>query len=153
MHSCSGLGGAAVYFYSHERVKRYLSLLPLFTHQPLYHEDSRGTPHANTSLLALCEIWMTSSYRNARGAAIYSQEDQTVHCLIIKAQRGRSGLSLSCVTLLQGSVVVGHSAFSSVQFSRSVVSDSLRPHESQHARPPCPSPSPGVHSDSRPSSP
>ena len=35
----------------------------------------------------------------------------------------------------------------SVQFSRSVVSDSLRPHESQHARPPCPSPSPGVHSD------
>ena len=42
--------------------------------------------------------------------------------------------------------------FSSVQFSRSVVSDSLWPHESQHARPPCPSPSPGVHSDSRPSS-
>ena len=32
------------------------------------------------------------------------------------------------------------------------MSDSLRPHESQHARPPCPSPTPGVHSDSRPSS-
>ena len=42
--------------------------------------------------------------------------------------------------------------FSSVQFSRSVVSDSLRPHESQHARPPCPSPTPGVHSNSCPSS-
>ena len=40
----------------------------------------------------------------------------------------------------------------SIQFSRSVVSDSLRPHESQHARPPCPSPTPGIHSDSRPSS-
>ena len=40
----------------------------------------------------------------------------------------------------------------SVQFSRSVVSDSLQPHESQHARPPCPSPTPGVHSDSCPSS-
>ena len=40
----------------------------------------------------------------------------------------------------------------SVQFSRSVVSDSLRPHEPQHARPPCPSPNPGVHWDSRPSS-
>ena len=39
---------------------------------------------------------------------------------------------------------------SSVQFSRSVVSDSLRPHGSQHARPPGPSPTPGVHSDSRP---
>ena len=38
------------------------------------------------------------------------------------------------------------------QISRSVVSDSLQPHESQHARPPCPSPTPGVHSDSHPSS-
>ena len=35
--------------------------------------------------------------------------------------------------------------FSSVQFSRSVVSDSLQPHELQHARPPCPSPTPWVH--------
>ena len=40
---------------------------------------------------------------------------------------------------------------SSVQFSHSVMSNSLRPHESQHTRPPCPSPTPGVHSDSRPS--
>ena len=40
----------------------------------------------------------------------------------------------------------------SVQFSQSVVSDSLRPHESQHARPPCPSPIPGVHPNSCPSS-
>ena len=42
--------------------------------------------------------------------------------------------------------------FSSIQFSRSVVSASLQHHESQHARPPCPSPTPGVHSDSCPSS-
>ena len=42
--------------------------------------------------------------------------------------------------------------FSLVQFSRSVVSDSLRPYESQHTRPPCLSPTPGVHSDSHPSS-
>ena len=40
--------------------------------------------------------------------------------------------------------------FSSIQFSCSVMSDSLQPHESQHSRPPCPSPSPGVHSDSHP---
>ena len=39
-----------------------------------------------------------------------------------------------------------------VQFSRSVVSDCLWPHELQHTRPPRPSPTPGVHSDSRPSS-
>ena len=42
--------------------------------------------------------------------------------------------------------------FRSVQFSHSVVSDSLRPHELQHARPPCPSPTPRVHSNSCPSS-
>ena len=47
----------------------------------------------------------------------------------------------------------GPSLFNSVQFIRSVVSDYLRSHEPQHARPPCPSPTPGVHSDSRPSSP
>ena len=42
--------------------------------------------------------------------------------------------------------------FSSVQFSCSVVSNSLRPHELPHARPPCPSPTPGVYSNSCPSS-
>ena len=42
--------------------------------------------------------------------------------------------------------------FSSVQFSHSVVSHSLRPHELQHTRPPCPSPTPRVHSNSSPSS-
>ena len=44
-------------------------------------------------------------------------------------------------------------SFSSVQFSRSVTSDSFRPHESQHARPHCPAPTPRVHSNSCPSSP
>ena len=42
--------------------------------------------------------------------------------------------------------------FSSVQFSPSVMSDYLRPHELQHTRPPCPSPTPGVYSNSHPSS-
>ena len=42
-----------------------------------------------------------------------------------------------------GTIIKGHYQFS--QFSRSVVSDSLRLHELQHARPPCPSPTPGVH--------
>ena len=45
-----------------------------------------------------------------------------------------------------------HIQFSSVQVSHSVVSDSLWPHESQHARPPCPLPTPGVYSNSCPSS-
>ena len=54
-------------------------------------------------------------------------------------------------------IIYGHNIWEtnaySVQFSCSVMSDSLQPHESQHARPPCPSPTPGVHSDSCPSSP
>ena len=48
------------------------------------------------------------------------------------------------------SIFLKNEIFSSVQFSHSVVSDSLRPHESQHTRPPCPSPTPGVHSNSCP---
>ena len=64
--------------------------------------------------------------------------------------------SLPCVRVLSpisltGTLVLFTGSgiqFSSVQFSRSVVSDSLQPHESQHARPPCPSPTPGVYSDS-----
>ena len=52
--------------------------------------------------------------------------------------------SLKCTEDL----ISSHSpAISSVQFSHSVVSDTLRPHELQHARPPCPSPTPGVHSN------
>ena len=43
-------------------------------------------------------------------------------------------------------------AYFNHQFSHSVVSVSLQPHESQHTRPPCVSPTPGIHSDSRPSS-
>ena len=43
-------------------------------------------------------------------------------------------------------------SISSVQFSRSVLSNSLQPHESQHTRPPCPSPTPGAYSNSCPSS-
>ena len=44
-----------------------------------------------------------------------------------------------------GKIFPFHKKIRSDQFSRSVMSDSLRPHESQHARPPCPSPAPGVH--------
>ena len=50
-----------------------------------------------------------------------------------------------CITYLNTELI-------SVQFSHSVVSDSLWPHELQHARPPCPSPTPGVHANSCPSS-
>ena len=50
----------------------------------------------------------------------------------------------------KGLVLMGHAQYSSVQFSCSVVSNSLRPHELQHARLPCPSPTPGTCSNSYP---
>ena len=52
-------------------------------------------------------------------------------------------LSASCFVCISYPIV--SDSFSLVQFSRSVVSDSWQPHEPQHARPPCPSPTPGVH--------
>ena len=59
-----------------------------------------------------------------------------------------------CNTSLSNGSLFTNAVFSavSVQFSRSVVSDSLWPHELQHARPPCPSPTPEIHSNSHPSS-
>ena len=58
--------------------------------------------------------------------------------------------SLHCITFLHRTYL--HLAFihSFSQFSHSVMSDSLQPHGLQHARPPCPSPTPGVYSDSCP---
>ena len=52
----------------------------------------------------------------------------------------------------KGKCIILEQITASVQFSHTVLSDSLRPHESQHARPPCPSPTPRVHSNSCPSS-
>ena len=64
------------------------------------------------------------------------------HC----APRDPSLAGQLCSLWLMGSSLL------SVQFSRSVMSDSLQPHELQHARPSCPSPTPGVHPNSCPSS-
>ena len=70
-------------------------------------------------------------------------------------ERGILNLSLimdSCVSPFSSVLVflIYLKPMLSVQFGHSVMSDSLRPHEPQHARPPCPSPAPGVHSNSRP---
>ena len=72
-----------------------------------------------------------------------------------ESSQPRDRTHISCISCIRRQVLcrcTTREALSSVQFSRSVVSDSLRPHELQHARPPCPSPAPRVHSDSRPSS-
>ena len=77
--------------------------------------------------------------------------DSGIRQLLRCGQLGLPG-TLSLVVLFFPHNLCSRLQFSSVQFSRSVVSDSLRPHESQHTRPPCPSPTPGVHSNSCPSS-
>ena len=66
----------------------------------------------------------------------------------VKEENEKVGLKLN----IQKTKIVVSGPISSVQFSHSIMSDSLQPHEPQHARPPCPSPTPGVHSNSRPSS-
>ena len=66
-----------------------------------------------------------------------------VKTLCFHCSRGKSWTPGQRTKILQAPI-------SSVQFSHSVVSDSLRPHEPQHARPPCPSPTPGVYPNSCP---
>jgi len=66
----------------------------------------------------------------------------------VKEESEKVGLKLN----IQKTKIMASGSTSSVRFSRSVVSKSLRPHELQHTRPPCPSPTPRVHSNSCPSS-
>ena len=80
--------------------------------------------------------WLTNTWKNAQH-----------HSLSAKCKSKPQWGTISC----QSECLLSKS-LSSVQFSRSVVSNSLPPHELQHARPLCPSPTPRVHSDSRPSS-
>ena len=73
-------------------------------------------------------------------------DDQQVHekMFNITNQKGNAG------DFPGGTVDKNSPANAGVQLSRSVMSNSLRPHELQHARPPCPSPTPGVYSNSCP---
>ena len=77
--------------------------------------------------------------------------EDTIRSSLSSRQEGEKESALWKIWKLANSIARGEIE-GSVQLSFSVLSDSLWPHESQHARPPCPSPTPGVHSDSRPSS-
>ena len=80
-----------------------------------------------------------------------SNTEEQGHCFLIHLNPWHFCVTLSNIHALLFPLYP-MKQLSSVQFSRSVVSDLLRPHESQHARPPCPSPTPRLHSDSHPSS-
>ena len=73
-----------------------------------------------------------------------SEEELKSFLMKVKEESEKVGLKLN----IQKTKIMASSHISSVQFSCSVVSDSLQPHEPQHARPPCPSPTPGVYSNS-----
>ena len=78
----------------------------------------------------------------------------SVHCSTVYNSQDRKQPDSSIIRQMDKKAVVHihNGVFSSVQLSSTVVSDSLRPHELQHARPPYPSPAPGVHPNSCPSS-
>ena len=112
------------------------------------HSSVKHLPAPCSALLSLCRPGRSSPLLPST-AGIPAPETW-------KLCQGIRACAVSCGSGRPQRKVAGHSlsflllVFSLVQFSRSVVSDSLRPHESQHARLPCPSPTPRVHPDSRP---
>ena len=101
--------------------------------------------------LLLCPILCNPMDCSTPGFSVLSPEVYSNSCPL--SQQCRSTIS-SCRPLLILPSIFPHVKIfpnelilhiSSVQFSRSVVSDSLQPHELQHTRPPCPSPTAGVH--------
>ena len=112
--------------------------------------------HGGLGLLLQAQIFSEPSGQNISGKARYYYYCYQRHCYgrwfyytsyiassdiyIHSLNCHKSDIRYSVILLIFSSV-----QFSSVQFSPSVMSDSLRPHESQHARPPCPSLTCGVH--------
>ena len=87
-------------------------------------------------------------YANETTLMAESKEKLKNLLMKVKEESKKTGLKFN----IQKTKIMASSHICSVQFSRSVISDCLRPHESQHARLPCPTPTPGVHSNSCPSS-
>ena len=89
-----------------------------------------------------------NNFRYADDTTLMAESEEELKSLLmkVKEESEKVGLKLN----IQKTKIMASGLISSVQFSCSVVSASLRPHESQHTRPPCPSPTPGVHSNSCP---
>ena len=80
----------------------------------------------------------------------YMEESEELKSFLMKLKEESENAGLKLNT--QKLKIMASGPISSVQFSLSAMSNSLRPHESQHARPPYPSPTPRVHLNSCPSS-
>ena len=90
----------------------------------------------------------TNKLRYADDTTLMAESEEELKSLLVKVKEEseKAGLKLN----IQKTKIIASSPIQSVHFSHSVVSDSLRPHGLQHTRPPCPSPTPGVHSNSCP---
>ena len=109
-------------------------------------------------LHVLKPVGLLESYLNSLGLSFctfkWKVQKSSLHWIVVRVRDNLHKLisTLASFFFLIGKLsthyLIAKKTFSSVQFSRSVVSDSLRPHESQHARPPCPSQTPGVYSNS-----
>ena len=84
-----------------------------------------------------------SNLRYADDTTLLAESEEEIKGLLVKAKEEseKAGLKLN----FQKTKIMASNPISSVQLSRSIVFDSLRPHEPQYARPPCPLPTPGVH--------
>ena len=84
-----------------------------------------------------------NNLRYADDTTLMAESEKELKSLLkkVKEESEKVGLKLN----IQKTKIMASCPISSVQFSCSVISNSLRPHESQHARPPCPSPTPRVH--------
>ena len=91
-----------------------------------------------------------NNLRYADDTTLMAESKEELKSLLMKVKQESEKVGLKCN--IQKTKIMASGLNSSAQFSHSVLSDSLRPHQLQHARPLCPSPTPGVHSDSRPSS-
>ena len=88
-----------------------------------------------------------NNLRYADDSTLMAESEEELKSLLMRVKESeRASLRLN----IKKTKIMASGPLSSVQFSHSVMSDPLGPHESQHARPPCPSPTPGVHSNSCP---
>ena len=96
-------------------------------------------------------MWGRHGCEIKKAIVILLSEGKKMSVLMLLAIKAKGIHPTPCPSLSKLELMISHCGYinsNMVQFSHSVMSNSLRPHESQHARPPCPSPAPEVHSNS-----
>jgi len=108
-------------------------------------KDSHGEAPESSLCLSLNNLLCAKCCTSVFIQIYFWQKKGCKYIIILKS-------NLNTVRIYKSDKFTTPISFSSVHFSRSVLSDSFRPHESQHARPPYPSPTPRVYPNSCPSS-